>query len=45
MDQAFQALRNYARSHNARLSDTAQHIVTGTLEPDQILTPSPRPAR
>ncbi|HEU5469844.1 MAG TPA: GAF and ANTAR domain-containing protein, partial [Actinophytocola sp.] len=41
MDQAFQALRNYARSHNARLSDTAQHIVTGTLEPDQILTPSP----
>jgi hypothetical protein len=36
MDQAFQALRRYARSHNTRLSDTAHHLVTGTLNHTEV---------
>lgn len=38
MDQAFQALRDHARSHNSRLSDTAHRLVTGSLSPSEILT-------
>jgi hypothetical protein len=38
MDQAFQALRGYTRSHNARLSDTAHRVVTGALRVAEILT-------
>ena len=36
MDQAFQLMRTYARSHNRRLSDVAAHIIDGTLNGDQI---------
>ncbi|HET9139176.1 GAF and ANTAR domain-containing protein [Actinophytocola sp.] len=38
MDQAFQALRRYARGRRLRLSDTAHRIVAGTLHPDELLT-------
>jgi hypothetical protein len=37
MDQAFQTLRHYARNHSRRLSDTAHHLVTGTLTPTEVL--------
>jgi transcriptional regulator with GAF, ATPase, and Fis domain len=40
MDQAFQALRSYARSHNTRLSDTAHRLATGELLPAEILAGS-----
>ena len=38
MDQAFQALRSYARSHSARLSEIAHQLVTGALHPEVFLT-------
>jgi transcriptional regulator with GAF, ATPase, and Fis domain len=37
MDRAFQVLRGYARSHNIRLSQVADHLVAGTLRPQEIL--------
>lgn len=33
MDQAFSRLRNYARTHNLRLTDVAQALIEGTLDP------------
>jgi len=36
MDQAFQLMRDYARSHNRRLSDVAAQITDGLLD-DEIL--------
>ena len=33
MEQAFSALRNYARNHNLLLTNVAQAAVDGTLEP------------
>lgn len=33
MDHAFRRLRNHARSHNLRLSDLAQEIASGALDP------------
>jgi transcriptional regulator with GAF, ATPase, and Fis domain len=44
MDQTFQTLRAYSRNHNLRLSDTAHRVVTGTLTPAEIITPSRHPA-
>jgi transcriptional regulator with GAF, ATPase, and Fis domain len=38
MDQAFQALRSYARSHSTRLSEIAHHLVTGALRAEVFLT-------
>ena len=32
MDQAFAALRSYARSHNRRLADVAVAVIDGTLD-------------
>ena len=31
MEQAFSALRNYARNHNLRLADVAQAVIAGSL--------------
>ncbi len=39
MDQAFQALRGYARSHRARLSEIAYQLVKGVLRPEEFLSP------
>jgi transcriptional regulator with GAF, ATPase, and Fis domain len=36
MDQAFQLMRTYARSHNRRLSDIAAPIITGALDDHQL---------
>jgi transcriptional regulator with GAF, ATPase, and Fis domain len=36
MDQAFQLMRDYARSHNRRLSDVAAQIIEGVLD-DEVL--------
>jgi hypothetical protein len=44
MDEAFQVMRAYARSHNRRLSDVAAQIIDGTLDDNQVRTgPRPRP--
>ena len=45
MDQAFQALRGYARSHSIRLSHIAHQLVTATLDPALILSPTRSPNR
>jgi transcriptional regulator with GAF, ATPase, and Fis domain len=37
MDQAFHALRSYARGHNSLLSDVAGRLVLGDLAPDEVL--------
>ncbi len=44
MQQAFTALRGYARSHNLRLSDLARTVADGTADLDHILVPVVRPA-
>lgn len=45
MDEAFQVMRAYARSHNRRLSDVAAHIIDGTLDDSQVRTgPNPKPS-
>jgi GAF domain-containing protein len=36
MDAAFDRLRGHARSHNARLTDVAEAIVTGAIEPSDL---------
>jgi transcriptional regulator with GAF, ATPase, and Fis domain len=36
MDEAFQVMRAYARSHNRRLSDVAAQIIDGTLDDNQV---------
>lgn len=41
MEQAFQKLRHHARSTNTRLGAIAHQLVTGTLDPDLILTSEP----
>lgn len=38
MDEAFQALRRYARGHHARLTEIAYRLVGGELRPDDLLT-------
>lgn len=38
MDQAFHALRAYARSHSSLLTEIAHRLVTGKLRPDEVLT-------
>ena len=44
MDEAFQVMRAYARSHNRRLSDVAAQIIDGTLDDNQVQEgPNPRP--
>lgn len=37
MDEAFDVLRNYGRSHSTRLSVIAHHIVTGVLAPSELI--------
>jgi hypothetical protein len=37
MDQAFQRLRSYSRSHNMQLSVVAEDLARGTLDPRTIL--------
>jgi transcriptional regulator with GAF, ATPase, and Fis domain len=37
LDQAFQTLRQHARNHQTRLSDLANQLVTGQLDPNQFL--------
>jgi transcriptional regulator with GAF, ATPase, and Fis domain len=36
MDQAFQLMRSYARSHNRRLSDVAAQIINGSIDDEQL---------
>lgn len=36
MEQAFQVMRDYARSHNRRLSDVAVEIIAGSLDEDLL---------
>lgn len=44
MDEAFQVMRAYARSHNRRLSDVAAQIIDGTLDDNQVRkSPKPKP--
>jgi hypothetical protein len=44
MDQAFTLMRDYARSHNRRLSDVAAAIIDGSVE--DVLSPNrPGPHR
>lgn len=40
MDQAFNRLRGYARSHNQRLSDVARRLIEKELDPAQLLATS-----
>jgi len=40
MEQAFETLRRYARSHGARLSEVAHRLVTGGILPREILPDS-----
>jgi GAF domain-containing protein len=42
MEQAFSALRTYARDHNLRLAHVAGSVIDGTLAPS-ALGPVPRP--
>jgi GAF domain-containing protein len=37
MDQAFNALRGYARDHDERLSEVAQQLISGRLAAEQLL--------
>ncbi|MDG3010890.1 GAF and ANTAR domain-containing protein [Rhodococcus sp. D2-41] len=37
MEQAFETLRGHARRHSSRLSDIAHRIVTGDLDPAELL--------
>ncbi|WP_017582626.1 GAF and ANTAR domain-containing protein [Nocardiopsis valliformis] len=39
MEQAFQALRQYARSRHTGLSDIAHRLASGQLPPDLVLSP------
>jgi len=39
MDQAFESMRRYARSHNQRLADVARGLTERALHPDAIITP------
>ena len=41
MDQSFQVLRAYARSHNSRLSEVAHQLVSGALRPQIVLASAP----
>jgi transcriptional regulator with GAF, ATPase, and Fis domain len=41
MDQAFQLMRAYARSHNRRLSDVAAQVIEGSIDND-VLRTNPR---
>ncbi|MDX8141827.1 GAF and ANTAR domain-containing protein [Lentzea sp. BCCO 10_0061] len=43
MEQAFHALRGYARSRGRRLADISRELVLGELSPDDLLTAQPRP--
>ena len=36
MDEAFQLIRGYARSHNRRLSEIAARIIDGTIDDDLL---------
>lgn len=36
MDRAFQLMRDYARSHNRRLSDVAAEIISGSIRDEQL---------
>ncbi|MFD4672565.1 GAF domain-containing protein [Lentzea sp. NPDC058450] len=42
MEEAFQALRGYARGHNRRLADVARELVAGELRPAELLAVRPR---
>lgn len=43
MDDAFERLRTYSRNHNLRLSDVADNIATGRIDPRNVIdNPSPR---
>ena len=42
MDQAFQLMRDYARSRGRRLSDVAAQIIAGSVDSD-LLRRAPRP--
>jgi transcriptional regulator with GAF, ATPase, and Fis domain len=44
MDEAFQVMRAYARSHNRRLSDVAAEIIDGSLDDDEVQRPRTRPS-
>ncbi|WP_158888612.1 GAF and ANTAR domain-containing protein [Amycolatopsis anabasis] len=39
MPQAFTALRFYARTHNLKLSEVADNVVTGSIDPNGFATP------
>lgn len=43
MDQAFRWLRNHARTNNLRLSDLADQIATGNIDPRSIQAPRQHP--
>ncbi|MGW6443179.1 GAF domain-containing protein [Lentzea sp. NPDC055074] len=43
MEQAFHALRGYARNSGRRLADVARELVVGDLLPGALLGPRPRP--
>lgn len=45
MDRAFQALRSYARSRNAPLGELARRLVTGAVDPAEVLTSTERRTR
>ena len=42
VDSAFTVLRNYARTHNEKLTETARRVVIGSLRPE-ALNPGKRP--
>jgi transcriptional regulator with GAF, ATPase, and Fis domain len=44
VDDAFKLLRNYARAHNSKLTDTARSVVSGELLPIALITQKPPPA-
>ncbi|WP_182347450.1 ANTAR domain-containing protein [Tomitella gaofuii] len=37
IDETFAVLRAYCRAHQARLTDIARRVVTGALEPANVL--------
>jgi transcriptional regulator with GAF, ATPase, and Fis domain len=43
VDGAFALLRNHARTHNIKLTETARQIVSGTLRPEALSTETRKP--
>jgi AmiR/NasT family two-component response regulator len=43
VDDAFKLLRSHARSHNRKLHEAANDVITGKLSADQLAETAPKP--